>query len=63
VAAWGEPHKAAIDRALAAVGEIEASGEAWSFARLTLAHGALRDYVVALANKPPRRSKASQAQT
>jgi glutamate dehydrogenase len=41
IAAWAEPHRAALDRAAATVAEVEAAG-AWSFAKLTLANTALR---------------------
>ena len=41
IAAWAEPHKAALDRANATVAEVEAAGE-WSFAKLTLANTALK---------------------
>jgi glutamate dehydrogenase len=45
IAAWAEPRKPAIDRAKAMLDEIEAGGEAWTFARLTLAHSAVREVV------------------
>jgi glutamate dehydrogenase len=42
IAAWTETRKAAVDRAHAALEEIEAAGD-WSFAKLTLAHAALAE--------------------
>ena len=42
VAAWSEPRKAAADRVSAMLAEIEAAADGWSFAKLTLAHAALR---------------------
>jgi glutamate dehydrogenase len=47
VAAWSETRRLVIDRAARTLGEIEAAGEAWSFAKLTLAHSALREVVSA----------------
>jgi glutamate dehydrogenase len=42
VAAWSEPRRAAVDRAARTLAEIEESPEPWSFAKLTIAHAALR---------------------
>ena len=39
---WAAPRKATIDRAQATLDEIEAGGDTWTFARLTLAHSGLR---------------------
>jgi glutamate dehydrogenase len=43
VAGWSEARKPAIERAKKTLAEIEQSGDAWSFAKLTLAHSALRE--------------------
>ena len=43
VAAWAETRKAPVDRAARTLAEIEASGDAWTFAKLTLVHSALRE--------------------
>jgi glutamate dehydrogenase len=45
IAAWAAPRQAAVDRAAAMLAEIEGGGEAWTFARLTLAHSAVRGVV------------------
>ena len=41
--AWVEPRKAAADRARKLIGDIEAARDGWSFAKLSLAEGALRE--------------------
>jgi glutamate dehydrogenase len=43
VVAWISGRKAQAERALRTVDEIEAAGEGWSFAKLTIANAALRD--------------------
>ncbi|HTK36112.1 MAG TPA: NAD-glutamate dehydrogenase [Caulobacteraceae bacterium] len=43
IVVWSESRRAAIERAARTVGEIEAAGDGWSFAKLTLAHSALRE--------------------
>ncbi|OYX36401.1 MAG: glutamate dehydrogenase [Caulobacterales bacterium 32-69-10] len=43
IAAWSEPRRAAVERARAMLDEIESGGEAWTFARLALAHSAVRE--------------------
>jgi glutamate dehydrogenase len=45
IAAWAKPREAAVDRAAAMLAEIEDGGEAWTFARLALAHSAVRGVV------------------
>ena len=42
VRAWVEPRQEAVARAQLRIAEIEAAGEAWSFAKLTIAAAALR---------------------
>jgi glutamate dehydrogenase len=42
IAGWIAPRRAAVERARRVVLDIEQSGDGWSFARLTLAHAALR---------------------
>ena len=41
--AWTEPRKAAADRAKKLIRDIEAARDGWSFAKLSLAEGALRE--------------------
>jgi len=41
--AWAKPRRAAVDRALNLIGEIEAARDGWSFAKLSLAEAALRE--------------------
>jgi glutamate dehydrogenase len=43
VARWSETRKGAVDRAARTLGEIEQSGEPWTFAKLTLVHAGLRE--------------------
>jgi glutamate dehydrogenase len=42
VEAWIPPRQALVEQAAALIGDIEALGEGWSFAKLTIAGGALR---------------------
>ena len=42
-ARWIEARKAAVDQARAMLEEIETRGDGWSFAKLSLAHAALRE--------------------
>ena len=43
VAAWSGPRRATVERAARALAEIEQAPDGWSFAKLTLAHAALRE--------------------
>ena len=42
IEAWTKPRRDAVERGRKVLQDIEHSGEGWSFAKLTLAHAALR---------------------
>jgi glutamate dehydrogenase len=49
VDAWIGPRQGLVDGLRASVNEIDASGAGWTFAKLTIANGALRSIVTGLA--------------